>query len=130
VYVDGIYFMVTSTAVFGDLVVMKYDEDWNYLGSKVLAQRSNWSMGTVYEKQHGRFYVSYLDTSRKGTSNVRSGMFDTEWNSLTDIAVTEYTERSFISGERPWVTLHDGRAYVSYDVETGDSQTLEWNKDW
>jgi hypothetical protein len=130
VYVDSIYYMVTSTAFFGDLVVMKYDEDWNYLGSKVLAQRGNWSMSTVYDEESARFYVSYMDTSKNATSNVRLAVFDTEWNSLTDIAVTQYAERSFIQGGRPWVILNDGRAYVSYDVTTGNSQTLEQNKDW
>ena len=31
VFVDGIYNFVTSTAFFGDLIVMQYDQNWKYL---------------------------------------------------------------------------------------------------
>ena len=60
VFVDGIYNLVTSRAFFGELIVMQYDEDWNYLGSKVLVQWGNWPMGTVYDPELKLFFVSYI----------------------------------------------------------------------
>ena len=35
-FVDGIYYFVTADAFLGDVVLMRYDKDWKYLGVKTL----------------------------------------------------------------------------------------------
>ena len=133
VYVDGVYNLITSTAFFGDLIVMQYDQDWNYIGSKVLAQWGNWPMGTVYDPELRLFFVSYIYmeniVNKNGFRNIRLAVFDAEWNSITDIAVTQYGKDSFTQSGRPSVILHGGRAYVSYDISTV-SPKREENEDW
>jgi len=134
VFVDGIYNMVTSTAFFGDLIVMRYDEDWNYIGSNVLAQWGNWPMGTVYDPESRLFFVSYISmeniVNKNGFRNIRLAVFDAEWNSITDIAVTQYEKASFTQSGRPSVILHGGLAYVSYDISTILPENREENPDW
>ena len=92
VFVDETYNFVTSTAFFGDLIVMQYDQNWKYLDSKVLAQWGNWPMGTVYYPELELFFVSYISVeniiNKNGLRNIRLGIFDSSWNSITDIAVT------------------------------------------
>ena len=133
VYVDGVYNLITSTAFFGDLIVMQYDQNWNYIGSKVLAQWGNWPMGTVYDPELRLFFVSYIYmeniVNKNGFRNIRLAVFDAEWNSITDIAVTQYEKDSFTQSGRPSVILHGGRAYVSYDISTVSSKREE-NEDW
>jgi hypothetical protein len=130
VYVDGVYNMVTSTAFFGNLIVMRYDKDWNYLGSKILAQGGNWSMGIAYNEEQGHFYVTYLDDPPRSLTNVRLAIFDTDWNSIANIAVTQYADHSFSQTGRPWVILHNHHVYVSFDTSTMNPKTMEENKDW
>ena len=134
VYVDGVYNMVTSTAFFGDLIVMRYDDDWNYIGSKVLAQWGNWPMGTVYDPELRLFFVTYISmeniVNKQGFRNIRLAVFDLQWNPITDIAVTQYEKSSFTQSGRPSVILHGGRAYVSYDISTVSPETMEENEDW
>jgi hypothetical protein len=134
VFVDGLYNLVTSTSFFGDLIVMRYDEDWNYIGSKVLAQWGNWPMGTVYDPELRLFFVSYISmeniVNKNGFRNIRLAVFDAEWNSITDIAVTQYEKDSFTQSGRPSVILHGGLAYVSYDISTVSPENMEENHDW
>ena len=134
VFVDGVYNFITSTAFFGDLIVMQYDQDWKYIGSKVLAQWGNWPMGTVYDPELRLFFVSYISmeniVNKNGFRNIRLAVFDAEWNSITDIAVTQYEKDSFTQSGRPSVILHGGRAYVSYDVSTVSPENREENPDW
>lgn len=132
IFADGIYHFVTANAFLGDLVVMQYDQDWKYLGSKLLKREAHWSTGLVSDGD--RFYLAYMDTSqRAGPSslpvylNVRLAAFDRSWNLVQDVAVSEFTPASLRQPGRPWVLLRGGRLYVSYDLDTIDPDTHEEN---
>ena len=126
--------MVTSTAFFGDLIVMQYDRDWNFIDSKVLDQWGNWPMGTVYDSELRLFFVTYISVenvvSKEGGRNIRLAVFDPEWDLITDVAVTDYKRDSFIISGRPSLILHGGRVYVSYDISTVSPEKMEENEDW
>jgi len=135
IYVDGVYYIITANDYAGDLVVVKYDQQWKYLGVKKLIKQANWSQGVVFDGQ--RFYVSYLDTSQRtepGFSpvylNVHLAAFDRNWNLLEDVAVTNYAPSDYKQPGRPWVILHGNRLYVSYDMDTVDPVTHEEQKKW
>lgn len=139
VYVDGVYNYVTSTALFGDLIVMQYDEDWNYLGVKTIAEHGNWSQGALYDEDTERFYVSYVDfgeltdmgkLSPGKTSNINLGVFDKEWKLIENIAVTDFVFDDNIRAGRPSVIINDGKILVSYDLVSFDPELREENKDW
>ncbi len=131
--VDGTLYFITATAYTGDLIVMEYDENWQYLGMKELIKQAHWSTGVAYDGQ--RFYVAYLDTSLKTepgffpyTPNVHLAAFDRDWNLVDDVAVTSYGFLEAITG-RPWVLLHGSRLYVSYDAVLLDPVTHAENLD-
>ncbi len=128
VFVDGVYQFVTSTAFFGDLMVMQYDEEWNYLGSKTLIKDAQWPQGTVYDEENELYYVAYLGIEGGGRSEVSLAVFDKEWTLLSNTVVTDY-EKEFFGG-RPSLLLHEDQVYVVYDKETHNAETMEWNKDW
>ncbi len=138
VFVDGVYHYITSTAFFGDVIVMQYDEEWNYLGVKTLEPHGQWSQGAVYDPSTERFYVSYLDLgethggnpSPDSRPNVVLGVFDKEWQLIENVQVTDFSKDDFLQAGRPSVILEDGKAYVSYDVETFDPVTREEGFDW
>jgi hypothetical protein len=121
VYVDGVYHFVTSSRFDGDVIVLQYDNDWNYLGVRTLIRQAHFPTGVIYDGQ--RFYVAYLDTSQRTTPgflpvylNVHLAAFDRDWNLIDDIAVTGYVPADRKQPGRPWVSLHAGRLYVSYDL--------------
>ena len=134
VFVNETYNFVTSTAFFGDLIVMQYDQNWKYLDSKVLAQWGNWPMGTVYYPELELFFVSYISVeniiNKNGLRNIRLGIFDSSWNSITDIAVTNYARDAMTQSGRPSVIVHDGHVYVAYDVSTVEREGMKENQDW
>lgn len=132
VFVDGVYNFVTSTAYFGDLIVMRYDEDWNFLDSKILAENGQWPQGTIYDEQSGLFYVAYLDIGTKmdRASNVMLSAYDGAWNLVDSIRVTDFKKEDATDGGRPWVMMYDGKLYVSYDVSTRDPSAGGSNLDW
>jgi hypothetical protein len=116
---NGIINFVTGTALFGDLIVMQYDQNWDYLRTKTLKKKSATPEGLAFDGE--RFYVSYLDVPCTGTDlkgcymNVRLAAFDSNWNLLEDIAVTSFTPNDHKQPGRPSLTLHNGRIYVCYD---------------
>jgi hypothetical protein len=121
IYLDGIYYFITADAFDGNVVVMTYDENWQYLGVKTLIEQAHFSTGLAYDGQ--RFYLAYLDTSQRTTPgflpvylNVHLAVFDRQWNLVEDLAVTNYAPADHQQPGRPSVLLHDGRVYVSYDV--------------
>jgi hypothetical protein len=125
IFVDGVYYFLSASAFAGNLIVMKYDQDWKYLGMKELVKTAHWSQGVVFDGT--RFYVSYLNTSlHPGTTflpvclNVHLAAFDRDFNLVEDVAVTSYACSDFKQPGRPWVILHEQRLYVSYDVDTVD----------
>ncbi len=130
VYVDGVYHYVTATAYWGDLMLMQYDEDWNYLGSKILVENAQWSQGTIYDEETERFYVTYLENMRGELSqtapsiNAHLSIFDKDWELLDTIEVTDFDPDEGYNAGRPWVTLHEEKIYVSYDM------VIEGNYDW
>ena len=129
VEVDGITYFVSADAFEGDVVLMKYDRDWNYLGMKILIEEAHWSTGLAFDGF--KFYLSYINTSQKTDGyfpwylNVRLAAFDRDWNLSDDIAVTDYTPEDNMQTGRPWVMIHGNRLYVSYDLDTRDPVTHE-----
>ncbi|EKD63257.1 MAG: hypothetical protein ACD_51C00312G0004 [uncultured bacterium] len=137
VYVDGVYNYITSTAFFGDIIVMQYDEDWNYLGVKTIEENGNWAQGALYDEATERFYVTYLSRAHgeggvvTGSKNgVIMGVFDNEWNLIENIEVAVFDDNSNTLPGRPSVIMQNDKLYVSYDLSTRDPQTHEENKDW
>jgi hypothetical protein len=120
-FIDSVYYFVTATAFTGDLILMRYDKEWNYLGMKPLRQKAHWSTGMAFDGK--RFHVAYLNTSQNTTPgffpfypNVHLAAFDRDWNLVDDVAVTSFTPSDSLFAGRPWVLLHGNRLYVSYDV--------------
>ena len=125
IYVDGVYYFVSANSYSGDVVVMKYDEDWKYLGVRTLIKQAHWSTGLVFDGR--RFYLAYLDTSQRTEPgffpvylNVHLAVFDRDWNLVEDMAVTQYKRADNMQTGRPWVILHGNRVYVSYDLDMMD----------
>jgi hypothetical protein len=135
VYVEGIYYLVTSNTFDGDVLVAKYDQDWKYLGGKTLIKQAHFSTGLVYDNQ--RFYLAYTDTSQRFgptippvSLNIRLAVFDREWNLLDNVAVTSYMPQDGRQPGRPWVILHGNRLYVSYDLDIVDPATHVEKMQW
>jgi hypothetical protein len=135
IFVDGAYSLVSADSYTGDLVVLKYDADWNFLGVKSLIQQAFWSQGVAFDGE--RFFVSYLNTSLRDPDkffpvhlNVHLAAFDRDWNLIEDVAVTHFTPTSYRQPGRPWVLLHGDNLYVSYDVDTIDSTSKEEQLSW
>lgn len=139
IYLDGVYNYITSTAYFGDVIVMQYDTDWNYLGVKTIAEHGQWSQGAVYDEVTKQFYVSYIDFGELDANgriiggrspNVVLGIYNEDWDLVEKVAVTNIESSDHSGAGRPSVIIEDGKIYVSYDLETFDAKTREENKDW
>ncbi len=135
IFVDGIYYLISANAYAGNVIVMKYDKDWKYLGMKELRKQAHWPQGIAFDGQ--RFYVAYLDTSQRTNPgffpvypNVHLAAFDRDWNLVDNVAVTNFTPSDNKQAGRPWVILHGNRLYVSYDVDTIDPATREEQLRW
>lgn len=138
VYAKGMYHYITSTSFFGDLIVMRYTEEWEFIDSQTIDEGAQWSQGAVYDETMERFYVAYLDlplsannTLTPGESvNVALGIYDAEWNLLEKVDVTGFDGADMKGPGRPSVILEDGKLYVSYDVSTtperGGEESLDW----
>jgi hypothetical protein len=115
---DVIHF-VTSTDLWGDMIVLQYDASWNYLGTKTLKQHASAPEGLAFDGK--RFYVSYVDNSLSkpfepgSQDNIRLAAFDANWNLLDDIAVTNFSPGEPRAPGRPSLTLRNNRIYVCYD---------------
>jgi len=128
IFLDDKYYFITADDIHGNVIVMTYDKDWQYLGMKLLRENGIWSEGVAFDGQ--RFYVAYMDTSLNiGTdfsplyTNIHLAAFDREWNFVDDIAVTNYTVADDVEAWRPYLLLHGNRLYVSYDVTPHDPIT-------
>jgi hypothetical protein len=120
IYVNGVYHFISASAYAGDVIVMKYDQNWAYLGKKILRTQAHWPEGVAWDGQ--RFYLTYLDTSQRDNTvfwpyfpNVHLAAFDRDWNLVEDVAVTDYAPNTQFTG-RPHLLLHGNRVYVGYDV--------------
>ena len=123
IFVDGVYLFITSTSYTGNVIVMKYDEDWNYLGKKDLIPQAHFSTGLAFDGR--RFYLAYTDTSQRTEPgffpvylNIHLAVFDRDWNLVEDLAVTDFKPAENRSPGRPWVILHGNRLFVSYDLDS------------
>jgi len=125
IFVDGIYYFIAPTAVRGDVIVMKYDQNWKYLGMKELIKQGNWSEGVAFDGNH--FFVSYQDISQRLNAslrpNIHLAVFDLNWNLLENVAVTNYRPEENMFGGRPYVLLYGNRLYVSYDLSPINPKT-------
>src|SRR5512142_3367126 len=117
--VNGVINFITSTDLWGDMIVLQYDTNWKYLGTKLLKQHASAPEGAAFDGT--RFYVSYLDNSLStpgkpgGADNIRLAAFDSNWNMLDDIAVTNFVPDDHKAPARPSLTLYNNRIYVCYD---------------
>jgi hypothetical protein len=120
----GDILMFAATTYTGDLIVLRFDKAWNFKELKKLHDMAFFPTGSVADGD--LVYVAYTDTSRRKPGrmyrNVRLAAYDANWNTLHDIAVTDFvnTPDTYIDGESPWVQLHGNRLYVSYIVSTLD----------
>ncbi len=135
VYADGIIHIISADSYPGDLVVLRYDANWKYLGTKNLIRQAHWSQGVACDGR--RYFVSYLNTSRRNTQgffpvhlNVHLAAFDRDWNLLDDVAVTDFAPADKKQPGRPWVILHKNSLYVSYDCDSVDAATGEEMLSW
>ncbi len=138
IFKDTIYNYITSTAYFGELIIMQYDQNWKYLDTKTTGINGHWSQGAVYDSTTKKFYVAYINLGELNNGKldlnhppqINVGIFDEEWNLLGNEIVTAYKKTENTAVGRPSVIIEDGTLYVSYDVETFDSSTNTENKDW
>ncbi|MFA6888578.1 MAG: hypothetical protein WC254_03710 [Candidatus Woesearchaeota archaeon] len=130
VYVDNTYQFLSSTSFFGDILVMQYDNEWNFLDSKIIAENGNWPQGTVYDEERERYYVAY--TSGAGVRYINLGVYDKDWDMIETIKVTDFDENAEErqSAGRPSVFMHDNKLYVSYDINTLSEETGDTSRDW
>jgi hypothetical protein len=111
---NGVIHFVTGTSLFGDMIVVQYDRNWNYLDTKTVKQNAGAPEGVAFDSR--QFYVSYIDVATT-PNNVRLAAFDMDWNLLDEIAVTGFTSQDLKAPARPSLTLHNGRIYVAYDQD-------------
>lgn len=136
IVVDGVTHFITASGYMGDVIMMRYDPAWQYLGMKALRRMGHWSTGVAFDGQ--RYYVAYMDTRMRTPPpaylpvnlNVRLAAFDRDWNLVDDVAVTNFTWDDLRQPGRPWIMLQGNRLYVSYDCDTIDPDTHEEMKKW
>jgi hypothetical protein len=121
IFVEGTYYFIAADHFFGNIFLMKYDAEWKYLGKQDLVENANFPTGLAFDGP--RFYVAYVDTSRRGEAgsmgsmNIHLAVFDREWMLIEDLAVTDFASSDGETAARPSVMLLDNRVYVSYDLE-------------
>ena len=121
IFVEGMYYLITATAYTGDVIVMKYDINWKYMGMKELIKQGHWSEGVAFDGH--LFYIAYLNTSQRTEPgfwpyypNVHLAAFNRDWNLVVDVAVTDYLPIDSMFTGRPSLLMHGNRIYVSYDA--------------
>ena len=130
IYANGAYQVVSSTSFLGDLIVMQYDDDWNYLGSKTLTENGQWAQGLVYDEENELYYVTYVN-HLEPPINVHLAAYDKDWELVSSTLVTDFSMENSTpkKGGRPFLALHENRLFVVYDVQTM-SQDGEDQKNW
>jgi hypothetical protein len=108
-------------------IVMQYDADWTYLGVKTLREHAGTPQGLAFDGL--RFYVAYTERTDgfPFVENVHLAAFDSDWNFIEDIALTDFTLQDQTSSIHPWLVLRDNRLYVSYsqNAPAGGIETLQ-----
>lgn len=116
-YVDGVYTQITGTWPSGDLVVRRYDQDWNFIDEKTVRQHGYLPWGLAFDGQ--RFYVAFQDNSQVFSSSeaglsVHLAAFDLDWNLIEDIQVSPWTPADGMYVDCAGLLLHEDRLYVTY----------------
>ncbi|WP_456475568.1 hypothetical protein [Candidatus Pyrohabitans sp.] len=128
-FVNGTFVIVSSDRFWDDssLIVMRYDEDWSFIDSKVISAVSGanerFPMGFVFS--NGRYFVSYTHQTGDISSpppgelppdygDVILKAFDQDWNLLGQTKVTDDLPAN--SANRAHLAMVDDRIYVSYDT--------------
>ena len=125
----GITYFLSSRAGFPrSVIVMQYNPSWTYLGVKTLREHAATPQGLAFDGT--RFYVAYTERTTDGfpfSENVHLAAFDTSWNLVDDIALTNYMLQDQTSSIHPWLALRDNRLYVSYsqNAPAGGIETLQ-----
>jgi len=127
----GITYFLSSRPETGEapwaVIVMQYDPSWTYLGVKTLIEHAATPQGLAFDGT--RFYVAYTERTDgfPFSENVHLAAFDTSWNLIDDIALTNYTLQDQTSSIHPWLVLRDNRLYVSYsqNAPAGGIETLQ-----
>jgi hypothetical protein len=121
IFAGNVYHFVTGTAYTGDVIVMKYDSDWHFLGWKKIRDQAHWAEGISFDGK--RFYLAYLSTSQRANPgffpyypNVHLAAFDLDWNLLADVPVTNFGPEDSLFTGRPSMLQHGGKLFVTYDV--------------
>jgi len=132
---NNIYYMLGATSFFGDMIMMKYDKSWTYLGTKELKEKAFFPTGAIYDGN--RFYVAYIDTNQRINpdglpffQNIRLAAFDKDWNLVEDMAVTNFSISDGKQPGSPYLTLHNNRLYVSYVIDEMNPVTYEERRYW
>jgi len=125
---NGDILLFTSNSPKGDLIVLRLDRNWKFLEQRVLRTKAYFPTGSATDGQH--FFIAYSDISNAEVDslagqNDRLAVFDTQWNLLQDVALTDVqsTPDSFDYGENPWITLQGNRLYVAYLISKLDPDT-------
>jgi hypothetical protein len=123
VEVDGSYYVLADEGSGARIV--EYDQAWNKVGEKAILNDLRMGGGSMLSADD-RFYLAYEDDSNTIGSgiayvypNIRLAVFDSEWTLLQDVALTSYVQHDGKLPGSPWITLHQGKLYVSYDVVDG-----------
>ena len=98
--------MFASTSYSGNLLMLKFDKDWNFLEQKTFQIQGRFPTGAVMDGN--QFYVAYIDYSHVVSGeelDIRLAAFDSGWNILDDIAVT--TPAVNKRSDSPWLMLHN-----------------------
>ena len=88
----------------------------------------------MYDEDTGYFYVAYIELAKFGESSysqrgISLGIYDSDWNLVEAVEVTEPIDDDSTKEGRPAVVLYDGKLYVSYDRSTVNEDGSE-NPDW
>jgi len=110
-YSDGFAYIAADNFLRNNLKAYLYDADWNFVGSILLEENAQWSMGgTVAD---GRIYIAY-HRGNHGHGDVLVDIFDMDWNRLEQIEVTAVTDAG--NAQRPWLQVYGDTLFVSYDI--------------
>lgn len=124
--VEGTRYIVTADRLSGGaLYAYAYDTNWQYLGKTTLASEGSWPQGLLYEDD--RFYVVF-HTGEHVNGNLAIGIYDSDWTSLLEQALTNYT--TSYNAQRPWIIKVGNRLYISYDVASYDVPNHAEVRDW
>ena len=111
----GSIYLITSDSFLGNLTALKYDKEWKYLETIDLGVSGTWPQGVVFDPVKDRIHLAY-EGGERGLRNIRLATFDTTWNLIEKMSVTDYKFEENKMASRPWLLMLGGTLYVSFDV--------------